>query len=511
MVRILGLKADESILEPACGDGAFVEALIGTGLPLEIFCLDKNPVAIKAVRAKFGASVQSHCVDTILDPLTGPNSALAGGRFPRYFDRIIGNPPYGGWLDHETRAYLKKKFPGFHVRETYSLFLLKALDLLRPGGVLSFIIPDTFLTVASHRPLRDLLLRRTEIIEVLTLPSKLFPGVAFGYSNLCIITLRLPNEWPNSSHEIRFTSVATTQELEGLSKLHNSEGVVTKVIQRSLLEQPSKQLWISHESEFDALVKSSSLTLGMLAECKTGIYTGDNKTFIHSIDGVAVRGDYQTISPEMICTRDLSEAEKYTGVTDQSSWLPIVKGGSHRFTQPLTWAINWSPEAIMFYKTDKKARFQNSQFYFRQGIGVPMVTSRRINAFLTENRVFDQSVVGIFPKDSNWLFPLLVILNSSFATKLLKQVINPTANNSANYLKRLPLPEISKSEMNRLTMLGKLIVERRHAGNSTEVQEAEANSLIESYYRRASASTKQDTLSNHYPINADTPMFPCLT
>lgn len=509
MVGKLELRPDLSILEPACGDGAFVEALVGTNLSLDIFCLDKNPTAIKTVREKYRDSAKALCVDTILEPL---RDALKSSAFPQTFDRIIGNPPYGGWLDYQTRSELKRKFPGFHVRETYSLFLLKCLNLLKQDGMLSFIIPDTFLTVASHRSLRELLLQRTEILEILTLPSKLFPGVAFGYSNLCIITLKLPKGAPKSNHETRLLSISTTDELESLTKSGETGRSATRIRQKALLEQPNMQMWASHESELDKIFKSTHLTLGAVAECKTGIYTGDNKQFIHSIEGVATRGDYYQVIPEdFVCDRSLSEIEKYSGLSGLPSWLPIVKGGSHRFTQALSWAINWSEEAINFYKTNQKARFQNSQYYFREGIGVPMVTSRRINAFLTEKRVFDQSVVGIFPKDEKWLYPLLVILNSRLATRLLKGVINPTANNSANYLKRLPLPEVSSEELSDLESLGRLIITNRHNGLPTDTEEEKAHELVETYYRREPKPTTRDTLLAQSRPNDYTPMFPCLT
>ena len=63
-----------------------------------------------------------------------------------------------------------------------------------------------------------------------------------------------------------------------------------------------------------------------------------------------------------------------------------MKGGSHRFIQKTSWVLDWSNSALSFYRNDAKARFQNSDFYFREGIGVPMVTSTRINAFLLQSR-----------------------------------------------------------------------------------------------------------------------------
>ena len=67
-----------------------------------------------------------------------------------------------------------------------------------------------------------------------------------------------------------------------------------------------------------------------------------------------------------------------------------------------------------------------------------MVKSNNLHAFLLKKRLFDQSIVGIFPKDDKYLNYLLAFLNSEVCSKIMK-VINHTANNSANYLKKIPL------------------------------------------------------------------------
>ena len=510
MMSKLSLADGQFVLEPAAGDGAFVEALHEAQSNLHICCLDKNPIAIKELHDRFGDTVQTLCADTILSLLTGDSGLLARSGLPEKFDRIVGNPPYGGWLDYETRAALKNTFPDFHVRETYALFILRCLDLLKNDGVLSFIVPDTFLTVATHRKLREVLLKRTEILEIVTLPSKLFPGVAFGYSNLCIITIRKPWTIPDDNHEFRVIAVSSSDELESLAR-GEDVGASVNVLQRKILQRLDLRIWTSGEQHIERVLQAATLRLGDVADCKTGIYTGDNKRFIRALAGASVRGDYYESVPQtQVCESPLTQTEMAQGLPSAPSWIPIVKGGSHRFVQKTSWVLDWSDSAILFYRNDAKARFQNSEFYFREGIGVPMVTSTRINAFLIQRRVFDQSVVGIFPKRREWIFPLLVILNSRFATKLLKEGINPTANNSANYLKKLPVPKLTDSELRELGALGRLIAKKRARALSTESEEQSADELVAAYYQRETSATTQDTWSDLAVSGVDTPLFPCL-
>src|SRR5205085_705559 len=100
------------------------------------------------------------------------------------------------------------------------------------------------------------------------------------------------------------------------------------------------------------------------------------------------------------------------GVKGSRCFIPIVKGGGTKFFKPDIWYMDWSVEAVSEYKINKKARFQNSQYYFKYGIGVPMISSSKITAALIENRLFDQSIVGIFPRDPKWIFYLLALFNS---------------------------------------------------------------------------------------------------
>ncbi|WP_240322130.1 BREX-1 system adenine-specific DNA-methyltransferase PglX [Pasteurella multocida] len=114
-------------------------------------------------------------------------------------------------------------------------------------------------------------------------------------------------------------------------------------------------------------------------------------------------------------------------------------------------------DAIAYYQTNKKSRFQNTTYYFKTGIGIPMVKSKSIKAFLMEDRVFDQSIVGLFPYEESKTLYILALMNSSVMNKYI-HLINPTANNSANYIKQLPYIEPTESQMNIINkMVSELI------------------------------------------------------
>lgn len=77
------------------------------------------------------------------------------------FDCVMGNPPYGGMKisdDVCTSLMVQSKDP-------YGAFIARFLSNfetptpLKPGGILAFIVSDTFMTIKSHLPLRKLLMQ----------------------------------------------------------------------------------------------------------------------------------------------------------------------------------------------------------------------------------------------------------------------------------------------------------------------------------------------------------------
>jgi len=92
---------------------------------------------------------------------------------------------------------------------------------------------------------------------------------------------------------------------------------------------------------------------------------------------------------------------------------------------------------IVDYMVNKLALNPSDKIFEPCGIGIPMISSSSITASLIENKLFDQSIVGIFPKDESFTYYLLAFFNSPTCNKLIR-TINPSANNPANYIKKIP-------------------------------------------------------------------------
>ena len=119
-----------------------------------------------------------------LDPLT---ARLASALYPKakitntgfedyeipseYFDAVIGNPPFGSQplVDKERSQY-----SGFSI---HNYFLSKAIDKLRPGGIMQVVVSHNFLDAQDGRT-RKWISERAALIGGVRLPNTAFKGNA---------------------------------------------------------------------------------------------------------------------------------------------------------------------------------------------------------------------------------------------------------------------------------------------------------------------------------------------
>lgn len=447
------------ILEPCGGDGVFIDALLDYSPNLRIDTCDLDKVAVRVMQSKYSTKsrVSIRETDTLMDSLFDEYSNDG------YYDKVIGNPPYGAWQEYDRRAELKRKFQGFYVKETYTLFLLRCISLLKENGILSFIIPDTFLYLHNHKQLRKYLLEHTIIREIVIFPSKFFPGVSFGYSNLCIITVQKEDVGKQKESNV-FSVIKGLQSDKDLQLLSVKKCTADErciiVAQKDILKHQDYTFLIGDKQANDSIMLSR-YRLSDLANCVTGIYCGDNKRFL-AIEA----GNKREISDyPRIRKHEIDFSHKSTIPVSPQKYIPLIKGSSSTeyYRSADKWLIEWTESALFHYHNDKKARFQNSSYYFRRGIALPMVKSSKIRATLMEGSVFDQSIVGIFPHDDKYTLYLLAFLNSEVANEYI-HIINPTANNSANYLKKLPIYIPTDKELFEVNSWVEFILESHDKG-----------------------------------------------
>lgn len=450
MTDMLNLQPQDSIFEPCGGDGVFVDKILEKSSSSNITIYELNPKAVELLRKKYEkqSNIFIKETDTLLD-----KELLTCSRL---FDKIIGNPPYGARIDEEKKKLLKRLYSDIYTKESYTLFLYACTRCLRENGELSFIIPDTFLSLHRHIAIRKYLLTNTKIRELALFPSSFFPGVNFGYANLCIITLEKTSDLQqNLSNDITIrTGINSVEDLEKREK-----GITRIVSQKEVYEGIGAAFMLNSTKQLTWLINNETLEkIGNIANCVTGFYSGNDKRYLHPLDGSSKNAKkYTCVKTEDVRYSELSEKEKIWGIETHQCFVPIMKGGNVQYVKPNQWFMDWSVQALREYRNSKKCRFQNSSYYFKKGIGIPMIRSSRLTSALLEERLFDQSIVGVFPNDETYTYYLLGFFNSAICSELIN-VINPSTNNSANYIKKIPFIQPSKDVRTRVENTVKIII-----------------------------------------------------
>lgn len=196
-------------LDPACGAGAFLLAVREVAPGAELVGLDVDPGAVAACRAALpDADVREAdglSPEPVIrfparkgNPITGSSGEGEG------VDLVVGNPPFLGQLaratarDAAARARLRERFgpAASGYVDTAALFLLAALDAVRPGGRVVLIQPDSVLGAAHTGPLRAEVEARAELLGVRPLPARTF---AAAVDTCAVLLERRPEPVPPSA------------------------------------------------------------------------------------------------------------------------------------------------------------------------------------------------------------------------------------------------------------------------------------------------------------------------
>ena len=90
------------------------------------------------------------------------------------FDIVITNPPFSITLDDAIRAQLKSTFELATEKNSENLFLERWYQLLKHGGRLGAVLPESFFSTAENLSARLFLLAHFEIRAIVSLPSHAF-------------------------------------------------------------------------------------------------------------------------------------------------------------------------------------------------------------------------------------------------------------------------------------------------------------------------------------------------
>jgi hypothetical protein len=327
------------LLDPACGSGAFlIEAFDQLHTTYErsndrlaelrghrtLFDLDKrilennlygvdlNEEAIEICRlslwiktAERGKALTSldHPIrvgnSVVADPALHPKAHDWQTTFPEVFDQggfdvVVGNPPYVRQeLLSDFKPYLQANYKAYHgMADLYVYFYELGLRVLRPGGLLSFIVTNKWMKSGYGEPLRRLFSEQSWIESVVDFghAKQIFEDADVFPS---IIVARKPTTQTTPTTARLCTIPREQLRIDDLSRQIGAEGVELPLAQ---LGADPWQLEPGGVSEIMAKIQASGMPLCDFvgSDPLTGIKTAFNDAYL--IDG-ATRNELVSTDP----------------------------------------------------------------------------------------------------------------------------------------------------------------------------------------------------------------------
>ena len=180
MVDVTEPRPGERILDPFCGSAHFLTRCLARmdrehcEEPCEGHGIEKSErmvrIALTGLQLQGGSAPSIRCGDALLDFANYPELE------PASFDLILTNPPFGSLLGAESLAQLGD-FELARGRSRVGLEVLgleRCLQLLRPGGRLGIVVPDSLLSNRSLKHVREWVAARARVRAIVSLPLQTF-------------------------------------------------------------------------------------------------------------------------------------------------------------------------------------------------------------------------------------------------------------------------------------------------------------------------------------------------
>lgn len=278
-----------SILDPAAGDGALLEAIVDEAprpSHLHITAHETDSDARDALRRRLA--------------LRGPSAVVHATSFlegtVQQADLIIANPPWVRTqvLGSTTAQALAKRF-GLRGRVDLShAFVLAIADALAPGGVAAVIVPNKVLMTRGAATLRRALLDRVDLLHITDLgDTRLFDAAVLP----AILVFRAPDSSPpKGSTETTFCQIYTqpdpapgpavsmSEALDASGPVLLDDGRSFQVDHGTLRVSGPHHTWQRTSPAItrwlDTVNANTHVTLGGLGKIRVGIKSTADKVFV---------------------------------------------------------------------------------------------------------------------------------------------------------------------------------------------------------------------------------------
>lgn len=175
-------SSNDRVLEPSCGEAAFLTAAVG-----RLRALGAPPNNVNMV----GVDIHREAIDAAREVLAGfqAQADFTVSDFFEFntadrFDAVVGNPPYVRYQAFVGSARAKGReaalaqgvrLPG--LASSWAAFTVHAASFLKADGRLALVLPAELLSVNYAAPVRRFLMDRFAKVRLILFEERVFPGV----------------------------------------------------------------------------------------------------------------------------------------------------------------------------------------------------------------------------------------------------------------------------------------------------------------------------------------------
>lgn len=344
-----------------------------------------------------------------------------------YFDVVIGNPPYITYrgkqivsISNEELQLLINTYSNSaeYKVNSYALFTELGVGLLRPNGVLNFIIPSTILQNEYLKKIRKYLIQNFHISQIVSFENKVFEAVT---DSIILIV--------ENNHSIEsFTTVIRKNNLD-FTQNNNYRTFKTEI-------------WNDQFNDYVINIKTDDDDCLLLKKIENECQYIDD--FLEVYVGIVASG-----------------IKKFLSTEQESSMHKKYLQGKHinNFTIcPSNLYINFTVE-LLHSNTDENVYMQNEKILVRK-------TGNKLIAAIDRSQFYtDQSIYNLYPKKGKVvnLVVLVGLLNSQLLEYYFnkKMITNPDVFPYIKgiHLKKLPikLPKTNEFEKTIESLVKRII------------------------------------------------------
>lgn len=327
------------------------------------------------------------------------------------YDVVITNPPYMA-PDSKQKLYVQKNYPDSK-SDLFAVFIEKCNFLTKKNAYQAMITMHSWMFLSSFEKLRNILLINNTIINMAHLGARAFEDIggevvqttAFVFENASIKDYQ-----SNFKRLVDFNSQDAKEE----EYLKDANLYASSATNFSKIPGSPIAYWVSKNLLF-AFNKS---TLSTVANCCTGMQTGNNSKY--------VRAWYEVDYTKTAMCSENGVYKRYNCGGEFRKWY-----GNHSNV------VMWNNNGELIRK-EKSSVIRNEKYFFKEGLSWKRIGSSGIGLrFLPEKFIFDQAGDSMFLKDNNKLYYTLAFLNSKSAEECFT-FIAPTMNLTAGNMNKLP-------------------------------------------------------------------------